>query len=61
MVLPAAVVGALEALDTDDLAGLVAELSRRFPVRHLQAPPLGRRIVDEADLEVLVALSRATG
>ena len=61
VVLPAAVVAALETLDTSDLAGLVAELSQRFPVRHLRAPSLGRRIVDEADLEVLVALSRATG
>ncbi len=63
IVLPASVVAALEGLDgieTDDFATLVAELSRRFPVRHLLAPGLGRRIVDEADLEVLVALSRAT-
>jgi 2-C-methyl-D-erythritol 4-phosphate cytidylyltransferase len=59
VVLPAAVVAALEELDTDDLAALVARLSKRFPVRHLPAPPLGRRIVGEADLEVLVALSRA--
>ncbi len=59
VVLPAAVVAALEALDTDDLAALVARLSERFPVRHLPAPPLGRRIIEEADLEVLVALSRA--
>ena len=61
VVLPAAVVAALDRLDSDDLAGLVAGLSQRFPVRHLQAPPLGRRIVGEPDLEVLVALSRATG
>lgn len=58
VVLPAAVVAALDSLDTDDLAALVAELSARFPVRHLLAPPLGRRIVAEPDLEVLVALSR---
>ncbi len=64
VVLPAAVVAALdglEALDSGDLAGLVAELSQRFPVRHLPAPPLGRRVAGEADLEVLDALSRATG
>ncbi len=60
LVLPAAVVAALDGLDTDDLAALVDLLTRRFPVRHLPAPPLGRRIVDEADLEVLSALS-ATG
>jgi 2-C-methyl-D-erythritol 4-phosphate cytidylyltransferase len=61
VVLPAAVVAALDDLDTDDVAALVADLSRRFPVRHLEAPSLGRRIVGELDLEVLVALSRATG
>jgi 2-C-methyl-D-erythritol 4-phosphate cytidylyltransferase len=60
VVLPAAVVQAVDGLDIDDLAALVGELSMRFPVRHLEAPPLGRRIVGEQDLEVLVALSRAT-
>ena len=57
VVLPAAVVAALDGLDTDDFAVLVDALTQRFPVRHLQAPALGRRIVDEADLEVLGALS----
>jgi len=57
VVLPASVVAALDDLDTNDLAELVAELTRRFPVRHLPAPPLGRRIVDEADLDVLSAFS----
>jgi 2-C-methyl-D-erythritol 4-phosphate cytidylyltransferase len=61
VVLPAAVVGSLASLETDDLARLVADLSTRFPVRLLQAPPLGRRIVGEPDIEVLDALSRATG
>src|SRR4051795_522353 len=61
VVLPAAVVAALDGLETDDLAELVAQLSGQFPVRHLPAPPLGRRIVDESDLEALVALSRAAG
>ena len=61
VVLPATVVQALDSLDLDDLARLVADLSQRFPVRHLPAPPLGRRIVDEPDLEILVALSRAAG
>jgi 2-C-methyl-D-erythritol 4-phosphate cytidylyltransferase len=59
VVLPATVVAALDRLDTDDLAALVARLSERFPVRHLPAPAVGRRIVTEADLEVLVGLSRA--
>jgi 2-C-methyl-D-erythritol 4-phosphate cytidylyltransferase len=57
VVLPAAVVSALDELPTDDLASLVEGLTRRFPVRYLPAPPLGRRIVDETDLELLTALS----
>jgi len=57
VVLPAAVVASLDELVTDDLAVLVAGLTRLFPVRHLPAPPLGRRIVDKADLDVLGALS----
>lgn len=61
VVLPVAVVATLEDLDTDDLAVLVADLATRFPVRYLPAPPLGRRINDEADLEVLGALSSASG
>lgn len=60
VVLPASVVDALEELDTDDLAELVDTLTRRFPVRFVPAPPLGRRISEESDLEVLDALS-ATG
>jgi 2-C-methyl-D-erythritol 4-phosphate cytidylyltransferase len=59
VVLPAAVVAALDALALDDLAVLVEGLTQRFPVRHLPAPVLGRRVVDEADLEVLSALSAA--
>ena len=62
VVLPASVVAALDdlpGLDTGDLATLVERLAERFPVRHLQAPPLGRRIVDEGDLEVLAALSES--
>ena len=61
VVLPASVVATLDELDTSDLPALVAELSTRFPVRHLPAPPLGRRVTGEAELEVLVALSRAAG
>lgn len=60
VVLPAAVLAALDSLDVDDLAALVAALSERFPVRHLLAPALGRRVVDESDLAVLAALSAAT-
>lgn len=57
VVLPAAVVAELDGLVTDDLAELVEDLTRRFPVRHLLAPALGRRIVDEDDLGALAALS----
>lgn len=57
VVLPASVLAALDDLVLDDLAELVADLTRRFPVRHLPAPAAGRRIVDEADLEALAALS----
>ena len=57
VVLPAAVVASLDELDTDDLAALVEALTQRFPVQFLPAPPLGRRIVDESDLEVLAELS----
>ena len=64
VVLPVAVVAALDELpgiETGDLATLVERLAERFPVRHLEAPPLGRRIVDEGDLEVLAALSESAG
>ena len=58
VVLPAAVLAALEGIEPD-LAGWVATLAARFPVRFLEAPPLGRRVVDEADLRVLEQLSLA--
>jgi 2-C-methyl-D-erythritol 4-phosphate cytidylyltransferase len=57
VVLPAAVVAELDELETDDLPGFVEQLAERFPVRYLPAPPLGQRIVEEGDLEVLDALS----
>jgi 2-C-methyl-D-erythritol 4-phosphate cytidylyltransferase len=57
VVLPATVVAALDELATEDLPGFVDQLAQRFPVRYLPAPPLGQRIVDEDDLEVLGALS----
>lgn len=61
VVLPAAVVAALDDLPTDDLLGLVVALSGRFPVRHLQAPALARRVADVEDLQVLSALSTTRG
>jgi 2-C-methyl-D-erythritol 4-phosphate cytidylyltransferase len=59
VVLPATVLAALEEVDASDLPALVETLSRRFPVRYLQAPALGRRITGEDDLAVLAALSAA--
>jgi 2-C-methyl-D-erythritol 4-phosphate cytidylyltransferase len=62
VVLPAAVVAALpEGPDTTDFASLAATLRERFGVRLLQAPPLARRVHDEADLAVLEALSESAG
>lgn len=61
VVLPAAVVAALDDLPTDDLLGLVVALSARFPVRHLEAPALARRVTDADDLRVLSALSATRG
>ena len=57
VVLPATVVAELDELETDDLPGFVEQLAKRFPVRYLPAPPLGQRIAEEDDLEVLDALS----
>lgn len=59
VVLPAAVLSSLEDLATDDLAELVGALTRRFPVRFLEAPALGGRISDQGDLEILAGLSSA--
>jgi 2-C-methyl-D-erythritol 4-phosphate cytidylyltransferase len=57
VVLPAAVVGALDGVPTADFAALVAELATRFPVETLEAPAEARRVADEADLRVLEALT----
>jgi 2-C-methyl-D-erythritol 4-phosphate cytidylyltransferase len=57
VVLPAAVVAALDGLPTTDFALLVAELAARFPVENLEAPAEARRVADEADLRVLEALT----
>lgn len=61
VVVPAAVLARLPGLDTSDLPRLVAELATLGEVTWLEAPPVGRRIVDEADLLVLEALSRSLG
>jgi 2-C-methyl-D-erythritol 4-phosphate cytidylyltransferase len=57
IVLPAAVVAALDGLPTNDFAALVAELAQRFPVETLEAPAEARRVADESDLRVLEALT----
>jgi len=57
VVLPATVVAELDELEMDDLPAFVETLTKRFPVRYLPAPALGRRIADESDLEVLSSLS----
>jgi 2-C-methyl-D-erythritol 4-phosphate cytidylyltransferase len=57
VVLPATVVAELDELEINDLPAFVDMLTKRFPVRYLPAPPLGRRIADESDLDVLSALS----
>lgn len=57
VVLPAAVVAAMVDPSLDDLPALAGELAGRFPVRHLPAPPLGRRVGSEAEIAVLAALS----
>lgn len=60
VVLPPAVVAALEGLDVADLPAWVAGLAERFPVRFLPAPSLARRIGSPDDLAVLEALSQAS-
>ncbi|HET8603096.1 MAG TPA: hypothetical protein VFM09_04150 [Marmoricola sp.] len=61
VVLPAAVVADLvEAPDTDDFAVLVARLREGHAVRLLEAPPLARRVTQQADLPLLEALSATT-
>jgi 2-C-methyl-D-erythritol 4-phosphate cytidylyltransferase len=57
VVLPAAVVAALDALPATDFVALVAELATRFPVETREAPAQARRVADEADLRVLEALT----
>jgi 2-C-methyl-D-erythritol 4-phosphate cytidylyltransferase len=60
IVLPSAVVGALDGIPTTDFAELAATLAERFPVMTLEAPAEARRVADESDLRVLEALTAAT-
>jgi 2-C-methyl-D-erythritol 4-phosphate cytidylyltransferase len=57
VVLPAAVVAALDGVPTTDFAALVATLAERFPVETLEAPAEARRVADDSDLRVLEALT----
>lgn len=59
VVVPPAVLARLDVLPTHDFATLVDGLAQRFGVRLLEAPAAGRRVRDEADLEVLEALTAA--
>ncbi|MCZ4498990.1 MAG: hypothetical protein JWQ74_1543 [Marmoricola sp.] len=59
VVIPPGVLADLDTLETADFPALVAELALRGEIAWIEAPPLGRRIADEADLAVLEALSRS--
>lgn len=57
IVLPAAVVEALDGLPTTDFAQLAGALAQRFPVVPLEAPAEGRRVADLDDVRLLEALT----
>lgn len=57
IVLPPAVVAALEGLPALDFATLVTALRARFPLVFSQAPPEGRRVSSTDDLRLLEALT----
>ncbi len=57
LVLPAAVVAALDDVPSFDFVELVATLAERFPVVTLEAPAEARRVADDADLRMLEALT----
>jgi 2-C-methyl-D-erythritol 4-phosphate cytidylyltransferase len=59
VVVPARVLAGVEQLDTTDFPALVAALAEDGDIVWLEAPALGRRVRDEADLADLEALSRA--
>ena len=59
VVLPSAVVAALDGLPTSDLAALVELLARTYQVTTLEAPATARRVSSEDDLRVLEALTAA--
>ena len=57
IVLPPAVVAALDGVPPGDFAELVATLAERFPVQTREAPAQARRVADQDDLRVLEALT----
>lgn len=57
VVLPPAVVAALDALPDHHLAALTSLLARRFPLATLEAPASGRRVADEDDVRLLEAMT----
>jgi len=57
IVLPAAVVAALDGVPPGDFAELVAALAERFPVVTLEAPAQARRAAGTDDLRLLEALT----
>jgi 2-C-methyl-D-erythritol 4-phosphate cytidylyltransferase len=61
VVLPPAVVAALDGPPALDFAELVAALAERFDVRTLEAPAEARRVHDDDDLRVLEALTAPAG
>ena len=58
IVLPAAVVAALDGLPTLDFAALVAALRARFPVEFVEAPPAAARVRSLDDVRALEALTQ---
>lgn len=57
IVLPPAVVAALDDWPSGDFAEIAGALARRFPVVSVEAPPVGRRVASEDDVRLLEALS----
>jgi 2-C-methyl-D-erythritol 4-phosphate cytidylyltransferase len=57
IVLPPAVVAALDEQPTGDFAALAGALAARFPVTTRLAPAEGRRVADLADVRLLEALT----
>lgn len=57
VVLPPAVVAALDGLPSLDFADLVADLAARFPVEYAEAPAAARRVASEEDVALLAALT----